>query len=573
MATTIGVALPPKDFRILAFPLGIVITLLVLLGLPPGHSAPFNYGWSAQYTEALSWTNPLPRYLPGLWAGFGGYDFFFYAPLPFWFVGAFVGPLCQGCAVSTELVLGASLMLAASSFTMLQFLRLFFSASPAAFGAAIYILLPYHLLIDWFERQAVGEFTAYVFIPLIARGVEAVRRNEGGGCILSLGIAGAALSHLPTTLLALHVFVASFLFIALLGPGGFVSRIHLIARLSWFGGLGLALASFYWFPAIVLLDSVSPGVLFDEYFQAWRWLYGQAAEKPNSVFAFRVLASFLVCFPLLLASLYYARGPLLLWILVPVIFAVFMNTSLSETIWREGIIYLVQFPWRLMTLVDFSTGIAAAVLANYAFYRIGRLLFAIALTAALIPATFLVTTVKYSQPDVSADQRYLDWFAAVEYLSPEMTETLQSRLGQSRVGHSDQRAIASAIMEMEADFRAIQEFSELLDRGPRSFTIAAEPGASSVSILVQYWFLWKAETISGSNVEIRANPNFGTLDIIAPEGGFQREPIIVWLPLHPSEIMGGAASLVALLIMIALLFKRRRRRSSRGEALHVNRAP
>ncbi len=551
----------PKNILALVLLSCAVITLLAVLGFPPGHSARFNFGWSTQYTEAFSWTNPLPRYLPGLWAGFGGYDFFFYAPLPFWFGAAFIDPLCPGCLTSTEFVLSASVALVASGFTMFQFLRCNFSIRPAAFGAIIYVILPYHLLIDWFERQAVGEFTAYAFIPLVALGTESIRRNVGGGWILAVGVAGTALSHLPTALLAAHVFAILFILFAFLEHDDLFSRIRLFARFAWFGGLGLALASFYWFPAIVLLDSVSPEVLFDKHYEAWRWLYGQATAQPSLVFANRVLVSFLACVPLILASLRCARGPIIVWILVPVVFAVFMNSALSEPIWREWIISRVQFPWRLMTLVDFAASIAAAVLAAKAIDRgsVFRLLTVMAFT--LVPATYLAITVRFTQSDVAAEQRYHDWFAAKEYMSPEMTVVLRNRIIQGEAVNIDRYAIASAIQKMESEFHGALNRGELLNRGPRSLTAIAAPGASVLSLPVQYWYLWKAETVSGKTLEIRANQKFGTLDVVAPEGGFQEEPVVVWLPLHTSELIGIVASFLALLFLIASSFKNRRGKS------------
>ena len=537
----------------------LAIVLLVVLGLPPGHSAAFNYAWSTQYSEALSWRDPLPRYLPGLWAGFGGYDFFFDAPLPFWFIAALVGPICPGCSVATEFVLGASIFLVLSGLSMFAFLKAFFSTSPAAVGAAVYVILPYHLLIDWFERQAAGEFTAYAFIPLIALGMERIRRQEAGGRLLALGVAGTALSHLPTTLLAAHAFGVLVLVFVSLRPGGLVARLRLFARCAWFGMLGLAMASFYWLPAIVLLDTVSPAALLDPYFEAWRWLYGRGIPQPNTDFALRISVSFLACVPLLFGSLRSARGPLLAWILVPSACALFLNTAPSEPIWREWIIAKVQFPWRLMIFVDFSVGIAAAVLSARAIHRADRLLLAVGLMGIVVAAAFLSATVRYGYQGKPPEQRYRDWFAAAEYMSPEMTRALRHRLGKTEIGHFDQGAIADMIATMAAEFKDTQGNGELLDRQARSLTVLAPQDAAVLSLPVQYWFLWKAETVAGSALEIRANQRFGTLDIIGPVGGFGTDPVIVSLPRHPSEIQGGLASLLSALVLFVPLWIRRRK--------------
>ncbi len=189
-----------------ALPILAGVIAFLLMGFPAGHSASFNYPWAAQYVQAFGLDALLPRHLPGLWAGLGGYDFFFYAPLPFWLDAAVVSPLCVGCSTEAAFVLTTALIWVASSVTCYLFLRRYFGARHAVFGAIGYAVLPYHLVIDWFARQAIGEFAAYAFIPLVAFGFDALRLKEPRGWVLSLGVAGTALCHLPTALLAAHVF-------------------------------------------------------------------------------------------------------------------------------------------------------------------------------------------------------------------------------------------------------------------------------------------------------------------------------------------------------------------------------
>jgi len=170
---------------------------------------------------------------------------------------------------------------------------------------------------------------------------------------------------------------------------------------------------------------------------------------------------------------------------------------------------------------------------------------------ASLPAAFLAATLSYTQAQAKAAQTYRDWFAAVEYVSPEMAETLRNRLGQPEIGHFDQFAIAATVAEMAEDFQGAEGVGEVVARGPRSVTVLADPEAAVVSVPVQYWVFWRAETASDRAIETRANPAFGTIDLVAPEGGFQGEPVVVWLPFHPSEVLGGALSLLALLLLRA----------------------
>jgi hypothetical protein len=525
--------------------------LLVAFGLPTGQSVLFNYSWTTQYSLALSWTNPLPRYLPELWAGFGGYDFFFYAPLPFWFIAAVVDPLCPGCQSSTELVLGASVFLVASGVSMFAFLRAFFAPGPAAFGAIIFVVLPYHLLVNWVLRQAVGEFAAYAFIPLVALGIERVRRGARGGWLLAIGVAGTALSHLPTTLLAAHVFGLLVLVLAAFERGGFVARLRLLARFAWFAVLGLALASFYWLPAVMLLDTVSPEVLFGPYYEAWRWLFLGASSLPDAGFALVLVAVFLACLPILLGSILSARGPLLAWILVPVVLAVVLNTVPSEPIWQNWIIAKVQFPWRLMVFVDLATGSAAAVLAAGAVRWMGWCVLLVALTTAVVPAVIVAATLGDRMQGSTAERELQDGVAAMEYFSPEMTAALRRRLDRPGVDLLDQTLLAATGADMAAEFAETYPPANIQKRRSRSLTVVPPMGAAVLSLPIQYWFLWSAETATGTALDVRPNPTFGTLDIAAPIGGFNQEPVIVSLRYHPSELAGAGAFLLAMFALFA----------------------
>jgi len=534
-----------------------VLVLFVALGVPPGHSAALNLSWSRHFTEALSWSAPYPRHLPGLWAGFGGNDFFFYAPLPFWLVAVLVAPLCAGCGAETEFVLGAALFLALSGLTCHAFLRSFFSPGAAAVGALVYVILPYHLLLDWVARQAVGEFAAFAFLPLVALGVERLRRGRGGGLALSLGVAGTALSHLPTALLAAHVFAILCLFLILGGNGPARHRVTLFALVVWRAGLGLMLAALYWLPAIVLLDRVSPDLLFTPYFEPWNWLFGAGTDPLGEGFVAGVVICLVGAAPILLAALVHARGATLVWIVVPIAVALGLNLWLAEPIWRHWIISKVQFPWRLMIFVDLATSVAAATLVACAVGRAGRLTLMAVAIAAAIPYALLSRSIDLVGPPHPATGGGITWIGAMEYLSPETVEAVLRRLGQAEITYFDMVPVARTMAEMAGDFRAAGLGGEVIDRGVRSITLRPQPGQDVLSAPVLYWDLWRAEGPDGAPLRLRANESYGTIDIQAPEGGFGGGPVTLRLARHWSEWTGLGLSCVAL-ILLAIGWRRGR---------------
>lgn len=517
-----------------------------------------------QYSDAFAWSHPLPRYLPGLWAGFGGYDFFFYAPLPFWLVAAVISPLCPGCSPETAFVLGSSFFLPLSGLTFFAFLRRSFAPSAAAFGAVCYALLPYHLFLDWFHRQDVGEFTAYAFLPLIALGIETLRRGNGRGWILALGVAGVSLSHLPTALLAGHMFAPVCLTFVGLSPGGAAKKLKLLGQFAWYALLGGMLSSFYWLPAITLLHTVSPEILYSPYFEAWRWLYGPGQASPNVGLVLILSLIVLAEAPLLLGSLIFARGSLPVWIALPASFSVLMNLELTEPIWRHWVIGMVQFPWRLMIFVDVSAGVAAAALAAQVIRvrdkQAWKRPLAVSFLAIYLVAFALLFFSFESTFKTRPAESYTSWVGAAEYFSPEMAKVVARRLGKEKLDPFDQSLVVGEVGKMADEFRATATGVEELDRQPRSLTVVPQAGRSEITLPVQFWFLWQAKSSDGTRLETRVNSRFGALDVLAPPGGFDGSPIVITLPFHWSEIAGFAISTLTAVLLIAGVLRSRRSR-------------
>ena len=80
----------------------------------------------------------------------------------------------------------------------------------ATIGAIIYISAPYKLS-NIFSRSAVGEYTAFIFIPLVFEGLYNIFNDKGKDYLLAIGIIGLILSHTIST-----VYIAIFAFIYLL---------------------------------------------------------------------------------------------------------------------------------------------------------------------------------------------------------------------------------------------------------------------------------------------------------------------------------------------------------------------
>ena len=541
--------------------------LMVWAGTPPGDSYDFNLAWADAFAAALAAGDPYPRHLPGLSFGLGGLDFFFYAPLPF-YVAAGPGTwLCPGCSAQQAFAMTGALIWLASAAAFWGAARLFVPAGAALGAAAVYAFLPYHMAADWMIRQAVGEFAAYVFAPLMVRGMVLCLRDRRLGLAFPLGFAGMLLSHLPSALLAAHVFGVLFLLWAMLHPrqawGG-------LWRLGVMAGTGLALAGLYWLPALVLIGDVSPQALYEiTLLQPARWLYfgdmGLPSRNRLEIVNFTAFVTALVIAATAIAC--RPRQDVLIWVLAPVLLCAALNTAPTLPLWENWILNRVQFPFRLLLFVDVAAALGAAVLLDGLMRAQGdvraRLLPLSGLAACAV--AFAITGYIALRALPEARDRIGAPVAASsvpEYYPPAFYAAVTAEAAT----RSDNIWLSYEVVEDWATTWRAQD-ADMADAAilwpeatPRHWRITALPAGPS-RLAVPYWRHLKAETEDGAPVALSPDPEFGLvrIDLAAPA-----EVVDLRLPWHWSETAGLGLSAVGLLGLGAIAATRRRPRVQNG---------
>jgi hypothetical protein len=291
-------------------------------------SAIYNYTWTRQFGDALAHGVLYPRWLPGSFSGFGNPTFYFYPPIAFYLSG-----LLQDAGLATLPAIGGAALLAlfASGVSMAAWLR-FKGANPL--WALLYMAAPYHLT-DWYERAALAEFTAFVWLPLIALGIEAQPRRWATP-LLACAYAGLVMTHLPMAVLASVGLIAPMV----------AARPERLVPCALAGALGLGLSAIYLLPALTLQDQVSIATMWRPYFQPSAWtLWGP--QHP------------LWLAPLALAPTVLALGRPRFWSGLTLVLAA-MSLALVPAIWTLPVLAHVQFPWRLLAIVEFAAVTAAA---------------------------------------------------------------------------------------------------------------------------------------------------------------------------------------------------------------------
>lgn len=550
-----------------------------LTGTPQGASFHYNLSWFEGFRNAFWQGDLYPRFVPDLWYGMGGADFYFYGPLPFWFASTFGEAMCPGCTTSETFSTSAAWMMIFSGITFFIFARRFFSIGWAGFGAILYVFLPVHYLVNWYVAQTIGTMMAVAILPLFALATTQLIEDKKGGWLFALCLAGLALSHLPTTLIIIHLLALYVVCAVVLEIRDWRGRLAILMRFVPWGLLGVALSAFYWLPALALLDTVSSDMLYTDYYDATKWLLldGQPENNPNETHWFKWALILTVVFALAAANILQRdrqQSTLLLWIIVPSALAAFLLTIVSYPLWKYWIINRVQFPYRAMVITDFAVALAAVVIVkNLLANRVGAEALRTKLVASF--ATLALIFAYVSPISKSAEVTLGGWgqtdeylpVAPPEYVAPNLLQIALTRF-REKIADGDTNAERYLIFFEQARLAyddAKAAFAEdapgatltpLINDRMRLQVNLAAPG--TVRVPIASWDFWRAAHADGTPVELKENAALGIYEITLPAGTSEVEFYLV--ETAPQKI-GSAISLLALLILFGAAAWTLRRRN------------
>ncbi len=324
---------------------------------------------------------PLAEWSPDLYSGRGSPLFQYYGPLPTWVAVFFHRALGVG---SNGTVNAATLFFLFLGFAgVYKLSRRWFNPAASALAAAAFALSPY-LVLDAFTRGALAELAGISFLPWILLGIErtldepaspSFTRNARNWILLPLSIAGLALSHPPTTLLAGVAFAAYAIYRSTRKRRATPLPFSLVAGVL----LGLGLSAAYWLPAILQTSWIRLDDL------AWADFSSFLLNPIVALFAPIVLTDKVTplafgIIPLLLTLCGYwahrraahekantksnpssaSHVPVGAWFLITLA-AVFLSTSLSAFLWAlVPQLRVIQFGWRTLAVASVFAALCAA---------------------------------------------------------------------------------------------------------------------------------------------------------------------------------------------------------------------
>lgn len=290
----------------------------------------------------------------------------------------------------------------------------------------LYLFAPYRF-IDLYVRGSLGESVAFMFPPLI--GYFWLKAQEGkNNCWLLLTplvIAGLILSHNVIAYLFLPVLLGFILLSLRDGK----KRREQIFRIIFTFGSGVLLAAFFWLPALwdrqfTVFDQVVIANYRDNFPNFWelimpRWSFGPSEPGNPDSMSFQVGIVNLII--IILSLIYFLRRRVKtahdekgIYFLAVFFLALFFLTPYSAGFWDIIGLSIIQFPWRILSVLIFCS----SILGGFLFTVIPRSLQKPGVL--LVLGLILVLNFSYTKPNgfVQREEGY--------YFTNEDTTTVQN---------------------------------------------------------------------------------------------------------------------------------------------------
>jgi hypothetical protein len=252
---------------------------------------------------------------------------------------------------------------------------------------------PYHLL-DHYYRGAYAEFAAYAVLPLVMLSVRQIaERRRFGAVLLACAYAALPMAHLPTALLISVTALPMYVLYRGWQLGPAKPALGFFVRCALGGSLGLGLAAIYLVPALTLQEWIDVEMFWVPFYRVENWFLLTPERWPRPIDMMQIIASFAAAYGLaaigvaaVLAhsgTLRWWRSEAAFWASVCIVCLLLIAGALPW-FWQIPFVAKVQFPWRLMIVMEFAVITALCLMPWSALSRAMSYIF-IAAIIALVP--------------------------------------------------------------------------------------------------------------------------------------------------------------------------------------------
>lgn len=340
------------------------------------------------------------RWVADLGYGFGYPIFNFYGPLPY-YIGGSLYSAGIDAVFSTKAMFFLGVF--GSGVVLFYVLREFYKEIPALITSLFYVFAPYHA-VQIYIRGSVGEYYTLIFLPLILLAIWRLFSNSPKSVLLPgiIGVAGVVLSH--TIMGFITVCLLIFMILGWLIFQLF-KKVHpgRVAPMVLMVGIGLALSSFFWLPAIVEMHytnvsgQIGTSSRYSDHFlcfyQLWEsaWGFGGSVPGCEDGMSFKLgklsvlvgVVSFILWLQMYKSQTHLR---LLMWSgLIVTGIAVFFATYVSSPIWELIPLFrYIQYPWRFLVFANLGIALLTGGLFVVINSKLLRNLLSISIIALLL---------------------------------------------------------------------------------------------------------------------------------------------------------------------------------------------
>lgn len=523
----------------------LALPMLIYGPMPSGHDTFEHLTFFRNFSQQFWGGELYPRWLLTINHGLGSPTFFLYPPLPVY--------------VSTLLVPAGS-VLHFNAFNVAEFLALFSSGicaflwirtmasgGVALAAAALYMLLPYHLAVDFYLRNALPECWALAWMPLVLYfTMQVLTRQRGAVAGLAVAYALLILSHLIS---AFIFSVIPFLVAVTLSTRGRKIRSALFIAEGML--LGAGLSSIYLLPALFhrryfpisrLSISLNAHLLhfggwalfntFDnQYFirsVTWALIGTGAFIAFGGAMALKVGCS-------------DRNKQIKLWMAVSAV-SIWLMSHFSAPLWTRFpfLFHAVEFPWRFnIVLCLAALPVAAALLSDISWPLSVRRGLSLAFVLLLAVVWFTKYGEVWKRYDLSP------------FVHPDPVNTGDGLFMAWEPSGTDSWSALEASVGPRVRFLEGNGTANVLLWEPRHIEFETY-GATGGSVMINQFYYpeWRAENvIEVRPLDIKAALPEGLLEVQVPPG---HQQVRVEIPLGFAERLGRWVSALCVLLCMIL---------------------
>lgn len=515
--------------------LGIIFSFWAIISIPyagrsyiPTHDGEFHILRFYEFTKMLQDGHLFPRWSPGLNSGYGLPLFIFHYPFPN-YVGSVIHLLGFSLIDSYKLslVIGYLIALISCYILMLKFTKLFIAVG----ATLVFATVPYWF-VDIAVRGSIGEIWGIAWCMLALASVSWNKKIVLGLSIFLLCITHNIMAMITLPIIAVYIFLTN--------------KTVLIQYILGFLG-----AAYFWLPALfeskymVGLNTSTYSDHFPQLFQLLIPSWGSGFSTPGASgteMSQQIgIIPLLIFFITIITFIKINKHPLYInlvrFFLVVIIIVFFLLLEISIPLWTIlKPLQLVQYPWRLLSLIVISI----PFLAVYSFEYMRKWMILVIVLASI------VLTFAYSQPVLyeprsdeyyTSEKNYTDGTSSMGNSFSTKWTTWKKERPTSRISILSGDGVVTSLSSTTTTDR---------------FTIQGEK-ESTVLINRLYYPGWY---VYSDNKSIPINNNDGIIEVTIPPGAHTITAVFKDTPLR---MISNIISIIAMsFLLLSVLIRPKR---------------